>query len=78
LISYLEMWSDHMVHEYLPSGERNPRCKPPKLDTWPWLGKPEYEHPWPFDESWMRERDPVAVRLLDDASSRRWLLRQGE
>ena len=77
-LSYLDMWADHMVQEYLPSGERDPRCRPPKLDAWPWLGTPEYEHPWPFDESWMRGRDPVAARLLGDESSRRWLLKQDD
>jgi hypothetical protein len=78
LLGYLEMWADHMVHEYLPNGDRDPRCRAPKLDQWPWLGTPEYEHPWPFDEQWMRERDPVADRLLGDESSRRWLLRQDD
>jgi hypothetical protein len=77
-LSYLDMWADHMVHEYLPTGERNPRCRPPEPDAGPWRGTPEYQHPWPFDESWMRERDPIADRLLGDASSRRWLSRQDD
>lgn len=76
LLSYLDMWADHMIHEYLPNGERDPRCQPPKLNVWPFLGKPEYRHPWPFDESWMRARDPIADQLLGDMSSRRALLRQ--
>jgi len=77
LLGYLEMWTDRIVHENLPSGEKDPRCRPPKLDAFPWLGTPEYRHPWPFDEAWMRGHDPAAARLLADETSRRWLLRQG-
>lgn len=62
LLNYLDMWADYMVHNFLPSGER----------------APEDQHPWPFDEAWMRERDPIADRLLGDESSRRWLLRQDD
>lgn len=62
LLNYLDMWADYMVHNFLPSGER----------------APEDQHPWPFDEAWMRERDPIADGLLGDESSRRWLLRQDD
>ena len=78
LLGYLDMWADHMIHEFLPNGERDPRCKAPELDAWPWYGTPEYQHPWPFDESWMRERDPIACRILHDEKSRRWLLEQDD
>ena len=78
LMSYLEMWADKLVHEYFPSGEIDPRCVPPELDGWPWLGRPEYRHPWPFDEAWLREHDPLAAELLGDESSRKWLLRQDD
>jgi Txe/YoeB family toxin of toxin-antitoxin system len=40
------------------------------------IGKPELEHPWPFNEQWIRSRDPVAAALLSDASVRSWLVRQ--
>jgi hypothetical protein len=56
----------------------DPRCQPPKLNEWPWLGTPKYRHPWPFDETWVRERDPLADKLLGDESSRQWLLRQDD
>jgi hypothetical protein len=77
-LNYLDMWAEHMVHEYLPDGEMDPRCQPTKLNKWPWLGSPKYQHPWPFDEAWVRERDPLADKLLSDESSRQWLLRQDD
>ena len=76
--TYLAMWTDHIVNRYLPNGEEDERYIAPHLDRWPWIGKPEKQHPWPFDESWIKARDARAAEILDDPSTRVWLLRQGE
>ncbi|MHB0935652.1 MAG: SMI1/KNR4 family protein [Armatimonadota bacterium] len=69
-LSYLDMWSDYLMHTYLTNGERE--CDDPFSDD-----ALESEHPWPFDEQWMRKRDPVAKKLLGKAS-RGWLLEQDD
>jgi len=74
--SYFQMWGDNLVTRYLPNGEADKRYVAPSLDHWPWIGKAELEHPWPFNESWMKSRDLNAERLLNDSRFRKWLLRQ--
>lgn len=74
--TYLDMWCDYLVHCYLPTGEDDPRYVAPSLDRWPWIGKAELEHPWPFDEAWLTSRDAKAATLLADETVRSWLLRQ--
>jgi hypothetical protein len=76
LASYLDMWSDHLVHQYLPQGEIHPRADSPEIGRWPWLGAPELQHPWPFDTVWMVRRDPGLADLLKSPSVTRWLAQQ--
>lgn len=71
LVSYLDMWSDYLVHGWLRDGQRNPR-----YFQWPEIGAPDIQHPWPYDEAWMRRRDPDAERLLSDLRVRAWLVHQ--
>jgi hypothetical protein len=61
---YIEMWSEALVHEFLPNGERHPQCVPKELDAWPWLAMPERRHPWPHHREWLFRRDPGLVRLI--------------
>jgi hypothetical protein len=76
LFSYLDMWSDYLVHCYLPDGRKNPKYDSPSLKQWPWIGEAEEKHPWPFDENWMMERDPRSKQLLSSPEVRAWLLGQ--
>lgn len=75
--NYLEMWTDYLLTRYRPDGEEDSRYVAPSLTQWPWVGKPELQHPWPFDESWMKARDANAERILDNPGTRAWLLKQG-
>jgi hypothetical protein len=70
------MWADHLVSCYLPDREKDARYIAPPLDLPPWIGTPELEHPWPFDESWIKARDPKAARILSDLTARAWLVGQ--
>jgi len=74
--AYFQMWADHLVTCHLPDGEEDSRYIAPSLDQWPWMGQADLEHPWPFNESWMKSRDSKARELLNDPESRRWLLGQ--
>jgi len=76
--SYLEMWSDALVHDYLANGELQPSARAPELDRWPWLGTPERRHPWPFDGQWVARHDPGVARLLASPEVLRWLARRHE
>lgn len=78
LFSYLDMWADRLTHEFFRNGQSNPEYVPPQLDSWPFLGKPNMRHPWPFDEKWLRERDPTADQLLGDEQVRGWFSEQDE
>jgi hypothetical protein len=75
-ISYLEMWTDYLVTCYSPSGKLRPEYDPPNLNAWPWIGKPQQEHPWPFDEDYLRGCDDRAAELLRDPQVRSWLSEQ--
>jgi hypothetical protein len=74
--SYFQMWADNLITKYHPNGDVDPKFVAPKLDKWPWLGKPERRHPWPFDESWIKSRDTKAAAILDDPQTRAWLIEQ--
>lgn len=76
LLSYLDMWSDNLIHCYLPDGRYDERFNPPSIDHWPFVGEPEERHPWPFDEKWMIKRDPAIRDLLASAQVKAWLLQQ--
>jgi hypothetical protein len=76
LLNYLDMWSDKLIHRYLPDGREDERFVPPRIDHWPWIGEAAKRHPWPFDEEWMARRDPAIRDLLASAEVRKWLLRQ--
>ncbi len=78
LTAYLEHLIDKLVHEFLPTGERDARYVPSRIAEWPFIGESELSHPWPFDERWLGSRDPDAARLLADPFTRRWLARQDE
>ena len=71
--SYLDMWSDALVHDYLADGELQPCARAPELDHWPWLGKAERRHPWPSDGQWVARHDPGVARLLASREVVRWL-----
>ncbi len=75
-LSYLDMWSDNLIHEYHSTGKRDPRYEAPHLKEYPWVGEPELQHPWPFDERWVAARDSRARELLADPLVRTWLLEQ--
>ena len=70
--SYLDMWSEHLVHQYLPRGELHPDARAPRLDRWPWVGTPKRCHPWPHDTEWLVKRDPRAGELLANAGLGGW------
>ena len=76
--TYLAMWADHMVHRYAPEGAERLEYIAPALGEWPWAGEAKAQHPWPFDEGWIRARDPVASSLLSDPAFRGILLQQDE
>jgi hypothetical protein len=78
LSAYLRMWSDNLLTEWDQNGEVLPAARPPKLKEWPWLGKPELEHPWPFDVAWLRANDADADRILRDRKQRQWLEEYGK
>jgi hypothetical protein len=78
LASYLDMWSESLVHDYLADGELHPGARAPQLDRWPWLGTPERKHPWPFDADWIARRDPGVAGLLGSQDVLRWLARPRE
>jgi hypothetical protein len=65
-----------LITRYFPDGREDPRYIAPRLEKWPWIGKPEREHPWPFDEKWLKARDRRAAELLGDTATRDWFLRQ--
>lgn len=67
---YLEFWAGKKMAEFSPSGQSDPRYRPAELPGWPWVGKPELQHPWPHNEEWLRANDAVAERLLSDAKLR--------
>jgi hypothetical protein len=74
---YFQMWADRLTKCYLPDGQEDRRFVAPALDRWPWVGTAELEHPWPFDEQWMKSNDFAALALLNDPTARHWLVRQG-
>jgi hypothetical protein len=76
LDSYLAAWADYLLFTYASDGARDPRTIAPTLSAFPWVGTPERQHPWPFDEAWLRAHDPAADRLLSDPEARGWLSRQ--
>jgi hypothetical protein len=76
-ISYLAMWADKLVTCYSPSGKLLPEYEPQTLDAWPWVGKPQREHPWPFNEDYLRACDDRAAELLRNPQVRSWLSGQG-
>lgn len=78
LVSYLDMWSDSLVHDHFADGELRPSARAPELDRWPWLGTPERKHPWPFDTEWIARRDPGVSKLLASPEVQRWLARRPE
>lgn len=78
LRSYLTMWADNLIHTYERDGKRRPETIAPRLTTWPWVGKPEVQHPWPFDEDWLRAVDPGVEAILRDPAQRWWLARREE
>jgi hypothetical protein len=73
--AYLDMWSDYVLTRFVASGEEDPSYRPKKLDSWPWVGDADRTHPWPFDEKWMRARDPRADLLLGNRFLRSRLVR---
>jgi len=74
--SYFQLWADYLTTKYHPNGDIDKRYVPPTLKKWPWLGKPERIHPWPFDETWLKANDERAAKLLEDPVIRSWLIKQ--
>ena len=74
--SYLKMWADNLVHRFANDGTVRPEYVPTELDEWPWGGKPEKTHPWPFNESWISSNDPIASELLSNPEFRTLMLEQ--
>ena len=72
--AYLDMWSDHVMSTFLEDGRRNESYRPKRTEEWPWIAPGDHEHPWPFDEKWMRARDPQADALLGNRFLRSRLL----
>jgi hypothetical protein len=70
---FLSHWTDWLITKYSPDGRRHPDFVAPKLDHAPWFGKARREHPWPYDERWLPERDKRAAEILVDPESRAWL-----
>ena len=79
LPAYLDMLADYLTSRYRRDGTEDQDYKGPfrvgpipgVLDTEAWT------HPWPFDEAWLRERDPGADALLANPAVRDLLLPQG-
>mgnify|MGYP002622744374 CR=1 FL=1 len=76
--SYFQIWADYLTTKYHANGDIDQRYVSSKLDAWPWLEKPQRQHPWPFDEEWLKVNDEKAAQLLDDPSIRAWLIRQND
>jgi hypothetical protein len=76
LAAYLSMWADKLIAEHTSDGRRRPETIAPRLSSWPWVGKPKMQHPWPFDQAWLRASDTAADQILRDPAQRAWLLRQ--
>jgi hypothetical protein len=103
LWTYLDLWSDWLVHSFEPDGESIDRAAEfstalmdairrdhPDVDRVSVLGalldmggdaesgaSSRLEHPWPFDERWMRRRDPGLAALFDSPEVARWLVARG-